>query len=63
MSLRIQEAAPVTVDRTRPCASTSGANGSTHRARKLPVLPGLPGFRTSSMHAPGKIEPPERPNR
>eukprot|EP00966_Prymnesium_polylepis_P029895 694536-Prymnesium_polylepis.1 len=28
--------ASLTVDRTRPCASYSGANDSTHRSRKLP---------------------------
>eukprot|EP00966_Prymnesium_polylepis_P128969 2982491-Prymnesium_polylepis.1 len=26
----------IPVDRTRPCASTSGANDPTHRSRKLP---------------------------
>ena len=33
------------------------ANVSTHRSRKLPVLPGLPGFQTSNTHASGKVPP------
>ena len=38
------------------------ANDSTHRSRKLPALPGLPGFQTSNTHASGNV-PPERANR